>query len=319
MKRMSANVVVHIPSNLLLVEALWPCVSRYTKKLLLRMIQTRRRTSLSGLGSRAVRKKELSDIRTRTESRCFVTKTSFLGRSLPSRTRYTRTIALPSVGILTRARAEHPLGQTGGFCLVDTAGHPPRRHEDGDRGAVDTKPSTPLLSYTTDLSADVGGGQTYVGLTRPFSLSPNRKLGPERIGSTSGSTRPRWPGDKCRASNTRAPSREPGNSFPQAYVTTVLPEVKLGIGKVRPLGRREDDVGHLHCHQKGADGCECPLHYRPVPRLHPRLPSRETTGLIEAMALYAGESVDRVRAVQPAAQIVHELADDAELLLRRWC
>lgn len=55
-----------------------------------------------------------------------------------------------------------------------------------------------------------------------------------------------------------------------------------------------------------------------VPRLHPTPPNRETTGRIEAMALYAGESVDGVNAVQPAAEIVHELADGAEQLLRRW-
>lgn len=56
-----------------------------------------------------------------------------------------------------------------------------------------------------------------------------------------------------------------------------------------------------------------------VPRLHPTPPNRETTGRIEAMALYAGESVDGVNDVQPAAQIVRELAEGAEELLRRWC
>jgi nitronate monooxygenase len=56
-----------------------------------------------------------------------------------------------------------------------------------------------------------------------------------------------------------------------------------------------------------------------VPRRHPRPPDRDTTGNIEAMALYAGESVDGVTRVQPAEQIVHELADGTERLLRRWC
>lgn len=56
-----------------------------------------------------------------------------------------------------------------------------------------------------------------------------------------------------------------------------------------------------------------------VPRLHPTPPNRETTGRIEAMALYAGESVDGVTGIVPAAQIVRELADGAEQLLRRWC
>lgn len=56
----------------------------------------------------------------------------------------------------------------------------------------------------------------------------------------------------------------------------------------------------------------------PVPRLHSTPPNRNTTGLIEAMALYAGESVDGVKTVQPAAEIVQELAHGAERLLRRW-
>jgi NAD(P)H-dependent flavin oxidoreductase YrpB (nitropropane dioxygenase family) len=55
-----------------------------------------------------------------------------------------------------------------------------------------------------------------------------------------------------------------------------------------------------------------------IPRLHPMPPNRETTGRIAAMAFYAGESVDAVTAVQPAAAIVRELAEGAEQLLRRW-
>jgi len=43
-----------------------------------------------------------------------------------------------------------------------------------------------------------------------------------------------------------------------------------------------------------------------------------TSGAIAAMPHWAGESVDGVKRVQPAAEIVHELADEAEKLLRRW-
>jgi NAD(P)H-dependent flavin oxidoreductase YrpB (nitropropane dioxygenase family) len=46
-------------------------------------------------------------------------------------------------------------------------------------------------------------------------------------------------------------------------------------------------------------------------------PTRETTGTIEAMALYAGESVSAVRRVQPAAEIIRELTEGAEALLSR--
>ena len=46
----------------------------------------------------------------------------------------------------------------------------------------------------------------------------------------------------------------------------------------------------------------------PVPRFRPQPPTRESTGAIAAMALYAGQSAGAVHAVQPAAEIVAELA-----------
>lgn len=46
--------------------------------------------------------------------------------------------------------------------------------------------------------------------------------------------------------------------------------------------------------------------------------SKRVTGTIEAMPLWAGESVTGVRGVQPAAEIVYELSGKAEELLRRW-
>lgn len=53
----------------------------------------------------------------------------------------------------------------------------------------------------------------------------------------------------------------------------------------------------------------------PVPRLSPIPPTQETTGDIEAMALYAGEGVGRLGGVSPAADIVAELVDGAARLL----
>ena len=53
----------------------------------------------------------------------------------------------------------------------------------------------------------------------------------------------------------------------------------------------------------------------PLPRLAVPSPTRETTGAIEAMALYAGQSVGAVQEVQSAAEIVRELAEGAEQLL----
>ena len=54
----------------------------------------------------------------------------------------------------------------------------------------------------------------------------------------------------------------------------------------------------------------------PIPRFAVIAPTMETRGRIEAMALYAGESVGAVCRVQPAADIVRELMDGAERLLR---
>jgi nitronate monooxygenase len=53
----------------------------------------------------------------------------------------------------------------------------------------------------------------------------------------------------------------------------------------------------------------------PLPRLSARTPSREVTGTVEAMALYAGQGVGQVTEVVPAAQVVAELAQGAARLL----
>jgi len=45
----------------------------------------------------------------------------------------------------------------------------------------------------------------------------------------------------------------------------------------------------------------------PVPRFGPQAPTRESTGHVEAMAFYAGQSAGAVTSVQPAAEIVAEL------------
>jgi nitronate monooxygenase len=54
----------------------------------------------------------------------------------------------------------------------------------------------------------------------------------------------------------------------------------------------------------------------PVPRYSAMVPTRETTGTIEAMALYAGQSVGAVTSVRPAGELVRELVEGAERLLR---
>jgi NAD(P)H-dependent flavin oxidoreductase YrpB (nitropropane dioxygenase family) len=57
---------------------------------------------------------------------------------------------------------------------------------------------------------------------------------------------------------------------------------------------------------------------QPLPRFAARTPSREVTGAVAAMALYAGQGVGHVNEIKDAADIVTDLADEAEQLLRRW-
>jgi nitronate monooxygenase len=54
----------------------------------------------------------------------------------------------------------------------------------------------------------------------------------------------------------------------------------------------------------------------PVRRFAVIAPTIATTGHVDAMALYAGESVTNVTSVQPAATIIAELVAGAERLLR---
>ena len=57
---------------------------------------------------------------------------------------------------------------------------------------------------------------------------------------------------------------------------------------------------------------------RPVRRFAPMVISNRVTGTIEAMPHWAGESVGSVKKLQPATEIVHELAESSEKLLKRW-
>ena len=54
-----------------------------------------------------------------------------------------------------------------------------------------------------------------------------------------------------------------------------------------------------------------------VPRRSWMPPTRDVSGHIEAMCMYAGESVALVNTVVPAAQLVRSLTEDAEALLER--
>jgi len=49
----------------------------------------------------------------------------------------------------------------------------------------------------------------------------------------------------------------------------------------------------------------------PVQRFAPQPPTREATGAVEAMPFYAGQSAGAVHRIQPAAEIVADLAAGA--------
>jgi hypothetical protein len=56
----------------------------------------------------------------------------------------------------------------------------------------------------------------------------------------------------------------------------------------------------------------------PIERFQPIGVTKSYTGAIEAMSLWAGESVGGVKKIESAAHIVRYKAGEAERLLRRW-
>ena len=54
-----------------------------------------------------------------------------------------------------------------------------------------------------------------------------------------------------------------------------------------------------------------------VPRFAATVADRTATGHVGEMALYAGQSVGAVKRIMPAREIVRELAEQAEELLRQ--
>jgi NAD(P)H-dependent flavin oxidoreductase YrpB (nitropropane dioxygenase family) len=56
----------------------------------------------------------------------------------------------------------------------------------------------------------------------------------------------------------------------------------------------------------------------PIVRYQSTTPPADATGDIEAFSLFAGQSVGLVRKMQPAAEIVREIAEGAEIALRQF-
>jgi len=56
----------------------------------------------------------------------------------------------------------------------------------------------------------------------------------------------------------------------------------------------------------------------PAKRFESFVVTRDTTGTLEAMPHWAGESVASVKKIQPAAELINELVSEAEILLHHW-
>jgi NAD(P)H-dependent flavin oxidoreductase YrpB (nitropropane dioxygenase family) len=58
---------------------------------------------------------------------------------------------------------------------------------------------------------------------------------------------------------------------------------------------------------------------QPLRRFQPHTITKRVTGAIEAMPHWAGESVNGVKGLQPAKEIIQEVVDDCEKYLQLWC
>lgn len=99
------------------------------------------------------------------------------------------------------------------------------------------------------------------------------------------------------------------DAFADCPMCATLPRTRVLQSAIAAVGAVEaDSIGVVHT----ADG------EQPVPPHAGLPPHTGVHGQVHAMALYAGEGVQHVNAVRPAARIVEELAEGAEALLHAW-
>jgi nitronate monooxygenase len=101
-------------------------------------------------------------------------------------------------------------------------------------------------------------------------------------------------------------STEITDGFAECPMCVTLPRARVLRSALAAVGAVEaESVGTI-----GDD--------EPLPPRSGMPPHKEVQGMIHAMALYAGSGVEHVTAVRPAAEVVRELAEGAEGLLRVW-
>lgn len=104
-------------------------------------------------------------------------------------------------------------------------------------------------------------------------------------------------------------STEITGGFSVCPLCATLPRARVLSSAVRAVAALQDEnVGTMPI-----PGGEMML-----PRRFGMPPHREVRGQIDAMALYAGQSVGAITDVKPAAAIIHDLVQGAEELLRVW-
>jgi nitronate monooxygenase len=170
--------------------------------------------------------------------------------------------------------------------------------ESGGRKWIEGAALVPLLDAVLDaVSLPVvaaGGIATARGVAAVLAAGADgARVGTRFIASTESDAHPEW----IRA--------VVGATAEDAVVSTAFNAGLPQPGPHRVLRSSIDAAEALDDEQAGVvrlAGAEIP-----VPRFGPTPPTRESTGRIDAMPFYAGQSAGAVRAIQPAAEIMAEL------------
>jgi len=171
--------------------------------------------------------------------------------------------------------------------------------ESGGRKRVEGPALLPLLDAVLE-AVDVpvvaaGGIATARGVAAAFAAGADGvRVGTRFIAADESDAHPEWIEGVLRAGPRDAVVSDAFNQgLPEPGPHRVL---RASVEAARALGTEEAGVVRMA-------GLELP-----VPRFGPQAPTRDSTGAIAAMPLYAGQSAGAVTSVAPAAQIVAELA-----------
>jgi len=171
--------------------------------------------------------------------------------------------------------------------------------ESGGRKRIEGPALIPLLDDVLDVVAvpvvAAGGIATARGVAAAFAAGAEAaRVGTRFIAASESEAHPEWVGAVLAA---------------EAADAVVSRAFNVGMpapGPHRVLRSSVEAAEALNDEQAGVlrlAGAEIP-----VARFGPQPPTRESTGTIRAMPFYAGQSAGAVHAVQPAAEIVAELA-----------